>query len=86
MCLLAIWISSFEKTLLSWCAHFFIGSLTFCEFIFLSFLYIVVISPLSNVYLVKIFSYSVGCLLNFETISFVVQIFYFICQFFLLVP
>jgi hypothetical protein len=31
MCLLVIWISSFEKLLFSSVAHFFIGSLIFWE-------------------------------------------------------
>jgi hypothetical protein len=49
MCFLAIWISSFEKVLLSSVAHFCIGSLIWGELSFLSFLYILVISPLSDI-------------------------------------
>jgi hypothetical protein len=49
MCFLAIWISSFDKDLLSSVAHFFIGSLILGEFSFLSSLHILVISPLSDV-------------------------------------
>jgi hypothetical protein len=48
MCVLAIWIFSFEKVLFSSDAHFFIGSLIFGEFSFLRSLYIQVISPLSD--------------------------------------
>jgi type IV secretory pathway TrbL component len=69
MCVLAIWISSFEKVLLSSVVHFFIGSLILEEFSFLNSLYILIISPL----LAKIFFYSADGLFNLETISFVVQ-------------
>jgi hypothetical protein len=59
MCFFAIWISSFEKVLFNSLAHSFIGSLIFGEFSFLNSLYILVISPLSDVWLAKIFSHSV---------------------------
>jgi sugar phosphate permease len=48
-CLLAIWISPFEKVLFSSVAHFFIGSLILGEISFLNSLYILDISPLSDV-------------------------------------
>jgi hypothetical protein len=70
---LAISVSSFEKILFSSLAHFFIGSFILGEFSFLSSLYILVISPLSDVYLASIFSYSVGVLFSLETISFAEQ-------------
>jgi hypothetical protein len=73
MCFLAMRISAFEKVLFGLVAHFFIGSLILGEFSFFSPLYILVISPLSDVYLANIFSYSVGVLFSLETISFVVQ-------------
>jgi hypothetical protein len=73
MCFLAVSISSFEKVLFSTVAHFLIGSLILGEFSFLSSLYILVISPLSVVYLANIFSQSVSGLFILETISFVVQ-------------
>jgi hypothetical protein len=60
MCILAIWISSFEKVLFSSVAHFFIGSLILGEFSFWSSLYTLVISPLSDVKPANIFSHSVG--------------------------
>jgi hypothetical protein len=86
---LAIWTSSIEKSLFSSFAHFFIGSLNFGEFSFLSFLYVLVINPLSDVQLAKIFSHSVGNLFNLETISFVLQKLLIscstICQFFILI-
>jgi hypothetical protein len=44
--------------------------LIFGELGFLSSLYIQAISPLSDLLLAKIFSYSVGGLFNLETISF----------------
>jgi hypothetical protein len=62
-----------EKVLFSSVVHFFIGSLIWEEFSFLSSLYILVISLLSDVYLEKIFSHSVGSHFNLETIPFVVQ-------------
>jgi hypothetical protein len=49
MCVLVIWIPSFEKVLFSSVAHFFIGSLILGEFSFLSSLYMLVISPLSDI-------------------------------------
>jgi hypothetical protein len=78
MWFLTIWISSFEKVLFSAVAYFFIGSLIWGGVSFLSSLYILVISPLSDVLLAKIFSHSVGGLFNIQTVSFVVQkLFYF---------
>jgi hypothetical protein len=74
MIFLTICTSFFEKVLFSSVSHFFIGSLIFGEFNFLNSLYIVVASPLSDVQLVNIFSYSVGDLFNLETISFVAQV------------
>jgi hypothetical protein len=70
---LVVWISSFEKALFSSVAHIFIGSLILGSLVFLSFLYILVISPLSDIWPVNIFSYSVGSLFTLETISFVMQ-------------
>jgi hypothetical protein len=49
-----------EKVMFSSVAHFFIGSLILGEFNFLSSLYILVVSPLSDVYLANIFFHSVG--------------------------
>jgi hypothetical protein len=78
ICLLAIWISSFETALFSSVAHFFIGSLILQEFSFLSSLYILLTSLFPDAYLANIFSYSVGGLFSLETISFVLQkLFYF---------
>jgi hypothetical protein len=73
MWLLAICISSFENVLFISVVHFFIGSLILGEFHFLSSLNILVISPLSDVYLANVFSHSVGGLFSLETISFVLQ-------------
>jgi hypothetical protein len=60
MCFLDIWISSFEKVLFSSVAHFFIESLILGELSFLMSLYTLVISPLSDVQLAKIFYHSVS--------------------------
>jgi hypothetical protein len=49
------------------------GSLILGDFSFLCSLYILVISPLSDVYLANIFSHSLCDLFSLETISFVVQ-------------
>jgi hypothetical protein len=70
---LPIWTSSFEKVLFSSVAHFFIVSLIWGKFSFLSSVYILVISPLSDVELAKIFYHSVGYCFNLESISSVVQ-------------
>jgi hypothetical protein len=50
MCFFAIWISFFEKVLFSSVEHCLIVSLFLEEFDFLSFVYILVISPLSDVF------------------------------------
>jgi hypothetical protein len=52
---LAIWTSSFEKALFSSFAYFFIGSLILGEFSFFELPVYLVISPLSDVQLAKIF-------------------------------
>jgi hypothetical protein len=76
MCILAIGSCPFGKVLLSSLAHFFIGSLVWGDLIFCS-LYILIISPLSDVYLANIFSHPVGGLFSVEIISFVTRGFYF---------
>jgi hypothetical protein len=60
---------------LALCPFFFflIGLFGFLESNFLSSLYILDISPLSDIGLVKIFSQSVGCLLVLLTVSFALQ-------------
>jgi hypothetical protein len=70
MCFLTICISFFVKALFSSFAYFFTGSLNFGEFSFLSSMYILVISPLSDVQLTKIFSHSVGSTLPFQGVCF----------------
>jgi hypothetical protein len=68
-CLLAIWISSFDKVLFSSVVNFFIGSLILgefsfwvpCIFCYQSFVWCI---------LANIFSYSVGGLFSLETICF----------------
>jgi hypothetical protein len=73
ICFLAIWASSFEKALFRSFVHFYIGSLLFWELSFSSYLYILVINPLSDVLLAKIFCHSVYSLFNLVTSSFAVQ-------------
>jgi hypothetical protein len=80
MCVLANWISSFEKTLFSYFAHFFIGSLILGEFSFLSYLYALVIKPLSVVYLAKIFSHSMSCLFTLVPFLLAYRCFLFSCN------
>ena len=75
-CLSAILDSSVESSLFRPALHFFIGLFVLLMTNFLSSLYILEISPLSNVGLVKIFSHSVGCHFVLLTMSFALQKFF----------
>ena len=66
-------IPQFENSLFSSVLHFLVGLFGFLKSNFLCSLYILDISPLSDVGLVKIFSQSVGCHFVLLTMSFALQ-------------
>ena len=88
-CFSTIWVSSVENSLLSSLPHFLIVLFGSLESNFLSSLYIVDISSLSEVGLVKIFSQSVGFHFVLLTLSFALQRLFaisrgLVCQFLIL--
>jgi hypothetical protein len=71
--LLAIWYSFVENYLFSSVPHFSIGLFVFLESTLLNSLYILDISPLSDLGLLKIFAKSVHCHFILLTVSFALQ-------------
>jgi hypothetical protein len=82
----AIWYSSVENSLFSSVPHFLIQLFGSLKYNFLSYLYILTISPLLDLGLVKIFFHSVGCHFVLLTVSFALQKFCSYMRYHLSIP